>query len=106
MALFGVGIVPIEIGLAFLGIIGAVAGLYVLHMQFLCRHVRRVQRERSLALNDSRPAREADAEGAPASDRAFGPVLGLSSAQSLWVRNARSRSAEPERQSFAHGVNA
>lgn len=106
MALFGVGFVPIKIGLASLVTVGAVVGLYTIHMQLLCRHVRRVQRQRWLALNDSRLTCAADAEVAPDPDRPSVPVLALSSAQLLWLRDVGPRrSTERQQHSLAHGAD-
>ena len=89
MVLLGVDIVTFEVGFGFLVSSGAVAGAYAIHVRLMNGHVRRVQRERSLALNVGRSTGEAEPATA-----AFGParpvlILGLSSARSLRAAGGR-----------------
>jgi hypothetical protein len=88
MVLLGVDIVTFEVGFGFLVSSGAVAGAYAIHVRLMNGHVRRVQRERSLALNVGRSAGEAEPATAALGSARPVLILGLSSARSLRAREA------------------
>jgi hypothetical protein len=107
MVLFGVDIVAFEVGFAFLVASGAVAGAYAIHVRLMSEHVRRVRRERRLALDPARSSAEAEpATPALGFARPSALILGLSSAQSFRMRDPASRhSVALGGRDFAHGTD-
>jgi hypothetical protein len=107
MVLFGVDIAAFEVGFAFLVACGAVAGAYAIHVRLMSKHVRRVRRERRLALNPAWSSAEAEPT-APVRGftRPSALILGISSAQSFRARDAASRHAVAlGGRDFAHGTD-
>ena len=107
VVLFGVDIVAFEVGFGFLVASGAVAGAYAIHVRLMSEHVRRVRRERRLALNPAWSSPEAEpATPARGFTRHSALILGLSSAQSFRARDAASRhSVTLGGRDFAHGTD-
>lgn len=110
MTLIAVDIAPLWIGLGFFGVIVAVVAAYQIHTGLLRREVRRVRRERSLALASSPALTPASAAQPPESVPALAPVLQVSAAQRLWAERLRldrtAISQGRESRTITHGAGA